>query len=74
MFIDQMHGVFGQFIKSTTRSEQRIISRMFARARNHLSAISMSGHLLPFETILLAMQHEQQKQINELMEWLRRQR
>lgn len=75
MFIEQARsGVFGGFVRSATPLEKRIINRLFARARNHLSAISMSGHILPFETILLAMQHEQQKQLNELELQIRRQR
>lgn len=69
MLMDQFeNGVFGRFTKSATINERKIISSLFARARRHITAISMTGHMLPFEATLLAMQHEQQKQINELKE------
>lgn len=72
MFMDQLeHGVFSRFIKGASVKERRIVKSLFARARRHISAISMTGHVLPFEATLLAMQHEQQKQINELKELIK---
>jgi len=73
MFIDSIeHGAFAKFVKGALPQEKRIIRSLFARSRNHIWAISMAGHLLPFETILLAMQHEQQKQIKALSEKLKK--
>lgn len=73
MFMNQLErGVFGRFSKSVSLKERKIIGSLFARARHHITAISMTGHLLPFEATLLAMQHEQQKQINELKERVHR--
>lgn len=59
---------FGRFTKAALPRERRIIKDLFARARNHIASISMAGHLLPFETTLLAMLLEQQKQIKALEE------
>lgn len=62
--IHQLEGrVFGQFIKTARPHERQIVRALFAKARSHIASISMAGHLLPFETTLLAMIFEQQKQI-----------
>lgn len=75
MFIDQLeHQIFSRFVKGASINERGIIHSLFALARRHISAISMTGHLLPFEATLLAMQHEQQKQIIELKQRISRKR
>ncbi len=66
-FLDMAeHGVFGQFVKNLTPAEKRIVAGLFAKARQHITAISMSGHMLPFETALMAMMLEQQRQLEEI--------
>lgn len=58
--------VFRPFSKVASLRERHIIRDLFARARNHIAPISMAGHLLPFETTLLAMLLEQYKQIKAI--------
>ena len=48
------------------RSDQYIFDGIFASARKHITAISQTDSLLPFETILLAMMLEQAKEIAAL--------
>ncbi|MBX3048429.1 MAG: hypothetical protein KIT46_04550 [Anaerolineales bacterium] len=65
-FIRQMESQLGPVGKALTPEERMILRRLFSGARRHIAAITMSGHLLPFEMVLLAMQLEQQKQLDEL--------
>jgi hypothetical protein len=51
------------FRRTLRRSDQYIFDGLFALAHRHLSAISMTDALLPFEAALLAMLLEQAKEI-----------
>jgi hypothetical protein len=74
-FLDQFESdIFGPFTNSATPAERRVISKLFVSARRHVTAISMTGHLLPFETTLMAMMLEQQRQLAEIEAKLRKKR
>ena len=51
------------FRRTLRRSDQYVLDGLFAAARRHVSAISQSDALLPFESALLAILLEQAKQI-----------
>jgi hypothetical protein len=44
-----------QFRRALRRADQQAFDELFAYARQHVAAITMAAHALPFETILLAM-------------------
>jgi hypothetical protein len=60
------HGVFGGFMKNLTPAEKRVVRQLFTMARQHITAISMAGHILIFETVLMAMMLEQRRQLEEI--------
>jgi len=51
------------FRRTLRRSDQYVLDGLFAAARRHVSAISQTDALLPFESALLAILLEQAKQI-----------
>jgi hypothetical protein len=57
---------FGGFRRALRRDDQRHFDTLFAGARKHTAAISLAGHALPLESILLAMLVEQAKEIEAL--------
>jgi len=57
---------FNNFKRTLRADDQKLFDTLFAQARQHTSAISMADHALPFESILLAMLIEQQRQIEAL--------
>jgi hypothetical protein len=52
-----------RFRRTLRRSDQYILDGLFAAARRHTAAISMTDALLPFEAALLAIALEQAKEI-----------
>jgi hypothetical protein len=51
------------FRRTLRRSDQYVLDGLLAAARRHISAISQTDALLPFESALLAILLEQAKQI-----------
>ena len=65
-----------KFRRALRRKDQLVFDDLFVAAYKHRVAASYAGHLLPFETFLLAMQIEDHKEIMSLrreLENLRRQ-
>lgn len=52
-----------RFRRTLRKSDQYILDGLFAAARRHTAAISMTDALLPFEAALLAIALEQAKEI-----------
>jgi hypothetical protein len=65
-YINETEASLSAFRRTLRRSDQYIFDGIFASARQHIAAISQSGSLLPFETILLAILLEQSKRISTL--------
>ena len=63
---------FVHFRRALRRHDQQRFDALFAKASQHLPAISQANHALPFEAILLAMLIEQQREIEQLAEALAR--
>jgi len=61
---------FNNFKRALRVDDQKLFDALFAQARQHTAAISMADHALPFESILLAMLIEQQRQIEALQKKL----
>jgi hypothetical protein len=65
-----------KFRRALRREDQLIFDDLFVAAYKHRAAASYAGHLLPFETFLLAMQIEDHKEVMSLrreLESLRKQ-
>ena len=69
-YLNETEATLSSFRRTLRRSDQYILDGIFASARRHISAISQSDSLLPFETVLLAMLLEQAKEIANLREEL----
>lgn len=64
-----------RFRRALRREDQIILDDLFTAAYKHRAAAAYAGHLLPFETFLLAMQIEDHKEVTRLraeVETLRR--
>jgi hypothetical protein len=64
-----------RFRRALRREDQIILDDLFTAAYKHRAAAAYAGHLLPFETFLLAMQIEDHKEVKRLraeVETLRR--
>jgi hypothetical protein len=64
-----------RFRRALRREDQESLDDLLAAARFHLAAAAYASHLLPFETLLLAMLVEEHKQLMHLrveLERLRR--
>ncbi len=57
---------FRNFRRALRADDQKLFDTLFAAARQHTAAISMADHALPFESVLLAILIEQQRQIEAL--------
>lgn len=57
---------FNNFRRALRAEDQKLFDALFAAARLHTAAISMSDHALPFESVLLAILIEQQRHIEQL--------
>ena len=55
-----------KFRRALRREDQVVFDDLFVAAYKHRAAASYAGHLLPFETFLLAMQIEDHKEIMHL--------
>lgn len=55
-----------RFRRALRREDQIILDDLFAAAYKHRAAAAYAGHLLPFETFLLAMQIEDHKEVTRL--------
>ena len=65
-YLNETEAMIAAFRRSLRRSDQYIFDGIFASARKHITAISQSDALLPFETILLAVLLEQAKELTVL--------
>ncbi len=55
-----------KFRRCLRKEDQRAFDDLFRGARYHVAAIAYASHLLPFETMLLAMLIEEHKRILKL--------
>ena len=56
----------GRYRRALRREDQLALDDLLASARHHLAAAAYASHLLPFETLLLAMLVEEHKQVLDL--------
>lgn len=66
---DILHGEeanLAKFRRALRREDQIVFDDLFVAAYKHRAAASYAGHLLPFETFLLAMQIEGHKEVIHL--------
>ncbi len=56
----------GRFRRALRREDQLALDDLLASARHHLAAAAYASHLLPFETLLLAMLVEEHKHVLDL--------
>ena len=59
-------GAFRRFAKSLSGENKVAFRKLFSMSRKHIPAINIANHLLPFETMLLAMLLEQGRRLGEL--------
>jgi hypothetical protein len=52
-----------KFRRALRREDQVVFDDLFVAAYKHRAAANYAGHLLPFETFLLAMQIEDHKEV-----------
>ena len=64
--LQETEAMLARFRRMLRRSDQYVLDGLFAQARLHISAISHTDALLPFEAALLAVLLEQAKQIATL--------
>ena len=57
-----------KFRRALRREDQTVFDDLFTAAYKHRAAAAYAGHLLPFETFLLAMQIEDHKEVMQLRE------
>ncbi|MFN8385050.1 MAG: hypothetical protein U0V48_10980 [Anaerolineales bacterium] len=57
-----------RFRRALRREDQIVFDDLFTAAYKHRAAAAYAGHLLPFETFLLAMQIEDHKEVMQLRE------
>ena len=55
-----------KFRRALRREDQIVLDDLFVAAYRHRAAAAYAGHLLPFETFLLAMQIEDHKEVMKL--------
>lgn len=55
-----------KFRRALRREDQVVFDDLFVAAYKHRAAANYAGHLLPFETFLLAMQIEDHKEVMHL--------
>ncbi len=59
-------GALAKFRRALRREDQRALDDLFRAARYHVAAAAYASHLLPFETMLLAMLIEEHKRVERL--------
>lgn len=57
-----------RFRRALRREDQLVLDDLFTAAYKHRAAAAYAGHLLPFETFLLAMQIEDHREVMRLRE------
>ena len=62
----QEQSSLAKFRRALRREDQRALDELLAVSRRHLAAAAYASHLLPFETMLLAMLVEQHKEVMQL--------
>jgi hypothetical protein len=65
-YLNETEAMLASFRRALRKSDQFIFDGIFASARKHITAISQSESLLPFETVLLAILLEQAKELTAL--------
>jgi hypothetical protein len=60
----------GRFRRALRREDQLALDDLLASAHHHLAAAAYASHLLPFETLLLAMLVEEHKRVLDLQRQL----
>lgn len=55
-----------KFRRALRKEDQRAFDDLFRAARYHVAAAAYASHLLPFETMLLAMLIEEHKRVQHL--------
>ncbi len=55
-----------RFRRALRREDQRALDELLAASRRHLAAAAYASHMLPFETMLLAMLVEEHKELMRL--------
>lgn len=65
---------FNNFKRALRKQDQQLFEALFVYARQHTAAISLADHALPFESILLAMMLEQEREIQKLKQLIDGQR
>ena len=73
-YLNETETMLSSFRRALRRSDQYIFDGIFASARKHITAISQTDSLLPFETVLLAVMLEQAKEIAALRHELEQKR
>jgi hypothetical protein len=61
-----------KFRRAPRKQDQRAFDDLFRAARYHVAAAAYASHLLPFETMLLAMLIEEHKRVQHLEALLER--
>ncbi len=61
-----------KFRRALRQEDQRAFDDLFRAARYHVAAAAYASHLLPFETMLLAMLIEEHKRVQHLQVLLER--
>jgi hypothetical protein len=57
-----------KFRRALRREDRVVLDDLFTAAYKHRAAAAYAGHLLPFETFLLAMQIEDHREVMRLRE------
>lgn len=63
-------GKLSQFRRTLRREDQQLLDQLFVHMSKHTSAIGAAEHLLPFETMLLIVCLEQERELRVLSERL----
>lgn len=64
--IQKEEAAFQRFRRALRRHDQQLFDTLFVYIKQHQAAISQASHALPFETMLLAIVLEQQREIERL--------
>ena len=56
----------GRFRRALRKEDQQVFDELWTYVSHHMMACTVADHLLPFETFLLTMTLEQQKEIRRL--------
>jgi hypothetical protein len=65
VILDEQHAL-SKFRRALRKQDQDALDDLFRAARFHVAAAAFASHLLPFETMLLAMLIEEHKRVQHL--------